>query len=40
MFVLTRIKQGITELKTDTVATGIGGVYGNKGAVRILLLFF
>ena len=32
MFVLTRVRPVITDLKTDTVATGIGGVYGNKGA--------
>ena len=35
MFVLTRVRPGITDLKTDTVATGIGGVYGNKGAFSL-----
>ena len=31
MYALASIASEISELKTETVPTGLGGVYGNKG---------
>ena len=35
VFALSTVAMKITHLTTESVPTGLGGVYGNKGAVAI-----